>query len=198
MSASFDLSSLAARYAAGDAATDVIRDVYQRIKADSSSAVWISIVEEEVAVERVRSAPRGPLYGIPFAVKDNINVAGLPTTCACPAFAHVPARSATVVERLEAAGAIVIGKTNLDQFATGLVGTRSPYAPRRRLDETLAARKPVLAYKTPAPDGAERGPAASVRWVSWPVCSYRYRVVGPHRITGRIGAHCRGGTGSLP
>ncbi|MDX2307177.1 MAG: allophanate hydrolase [Hyphomicrobium sp.] len=135
MSASFDLSSLAARYAAGDAATDVIRDVYQRIKADSSSAVWISIVEEEVAVERVRSAPRGPLYGIPFAVKDNINVAGLPTTCACPAFAHVPARSATVVERLEAAGAIVIGKTNLDQFATGLVGTRSPYGiPRNAFD----------------------------------------------------------------
>ena len=68
-----------------------------------------------------------PLYGIPFAVKDNIDVAGLPTTCACPAFAYVAERSATVVERLKQAGAILIGKTNLDQFATGLNGTRSPY-----------------------------------------------------------------------
>ncbi len=68
-----------------------------------------------------------PLYGVPFAVKDNIDVAGLPTTCACPAFAHEPAQHAAVIERLEAAGAVVIGKTNLDQFATGLVGTRSPY-----------------------------------------------------------------------
>ena len=68
-----------------------------------------------------------PLYGVPFAVKDNIDVEGLSTTAACPEFAYAPARSATVVERLAAAGAIVIGKTNLDQFATGLVGTRSPY-----------------------------------------------------------------------
>jgi allophanate hydrolase len=64
---------------------------------------------------------------VPFAVKDNIDAAGLPTTAACPAFSYVPRRSATVVERLEAAGAILVGKTNLDQFATGLVGTRSPY-----------------------------------------------------------------------
>ena len=68
-----------------------------------------------------------PLFGIPYAVKDNIDVQGLPTTCACPAFGYTPTRSATVIERLEAAGALLIGKTNLDQFATGLVGTRSPY-----------------------------------------------------------------------
>src|SRR6185503_20388837 len=72
-----------------------------------------------------------PLYGIPFAVKDNIDCAGLPTTAACPAFAYTPSLNAHVVERLLAAGAILMGKTNLDQFATGLVGTRSPYgAPR--------------------------------------------------------------------
>ena len=68
-----------------------------------------------------------PLYGIPFAVKDNIDVAGLPTTAGCPAFSYTPEKSASVVELLIEAGAILIGKTNLDQFATGLVGTRSPF-----------------------------------------------------------------------
>lgn len=68
-----------------------------------------------------------PLYGIPFAVKDNIDAAGFETTAACPAFAYAPEHDATVVRKLKAAGAVVIGKTNLDQFATGLVGTRSPY-----------------------------------------------------------------------
>ena len=75
-----------------------------------------------------------PLYGVPVAVKDNIDVAGLPTTAACPAFSYNPAHDATAVARLRAAGAIVIGKTNLDQFATGLVGVRSPYGvPRNHL-----------------------------------------------------------------
>ncbi len=68
-----------------------------------------------------------PLYGVPFAVKDNIDVAGLPTTAACPAFAYTPTQDASVVAKLRAAGAVVLGKTNLDQFATGLVGVRSPY-----------------------------------------------------------------------
>lgn len=68
-----------------------------------------------------------PLYGVPFAIKDNIDLAGVPTTAACPAFAYTPQRSATVVERLVALGAVPLGKTNLDQFATGLNGTRSPW-----------------------------------------------------------------------
>lgn len=68
-----------------------------------------------------------PLYGVPFAIKDNIDLAGIPTTAACPAFAYVPERSATIVEQLLALGAIPLGKTNLDQFATGLNGSRSPY-----------------------------------------------------------------------
>jgi allophanate hydrolase len=68
-----------------------------------------------------------PLYGIPFAIKDNIDLAGIPTTAACPEYAYIPAKNATVVQKLIDAGAIPVGKTNLDQFATGLVGTRSPY-----------------------------------------------------------------------
>ena len=69
-----------------------------------------------------------PLYGIPFAIKDNIDLAGTPTTAGCPDFAFTPQKSATVVQKLIDAGAIPVGKTNLDQFATGLVGTRSPYS----------------------------------------------------------------------
>lgn len=80
---------------------------------------------------------RWPLFGVPFAVKDNIDVAGWPTTAACPAFAHEPERSATVVRKLLDAGAVLLGKTNLDQFATGLVGTRSPHgAPASVFDAT--------------------------------------------------------------
>jgi len=68
-----------------------------------------------------------PLYGVPFAAKDNIDALGFQTTAACPAFAYSPTEDAAVIARLKAAGAVLIGKTNLDQFATGLVGTRSPY-----------------------------------------------------------------------
>ncbi|WP_028056150.1 allophanate hydrolase [Sphingobium bisphenolivorans] len=100
--------------------------------------VWISRFSEEAirsaarAVDaRVAAGEALPLAGVPFAVKDNIDVAGLDTTAACPAFAYSPSHSATVVEKLLAAGAVCVGKTNLDQFATGLNGTRSPYgAPR--------------------------------------------------------------------
>ena len=74
-----------------------------------------------------------PLYGIPVAVKDNIDVKGLPTTAACPAYSYRPGRDATAVARLRAAGALILGKTNLDQFATGLVGVRTPYGIPRNL-----------------------------------------------------------------
>jgi len=84
-------------------------------------------LDDLLAAEGPAVLDRLPLFGLPFAVKDNIDVAGAVTTAACPAFAHVPTRTATVVERLLAAGALYLGKTNLDQFATGLVGTRSPY-----------------------------------------------------------------------
>ncbi|MFU0967662.1 allophanate hydrolase [Kluyvera ascorbata] len=96
---------------------------------------WLMIASEtqlqaqwDALIPRYRDNPDAlPLFGIPFAVKDNVDVAGWPTTAACPAFEYIAKQDATAVARLKAAGAIVIGKTNLDQFATGLVGTRSPY-----------------------------------------------------------------------
>jgi allophanate hydrolase len=110
---------------------DVLEAVYASIEARGRAPVWIALEPFEKALEKLEIAERraepGSLFGVPFGVKDNIDVAGLPTTAACPAFEYVPERSAAVVERLTRAGAIVIGKTNLDQFATGLVGTRTPY-----------------------------------------------------------------------
>ncbi len=103
------------------------------VTADASPREsWIHRLDpEELAgyIERLESIdPESlPLFGVPFAIKDNIDLAGVPTTAGCPAFAYVPEHSAFVVERLIAAGAVPLGKTNLDQFATGLVGTRSPY-----------------------------------------------------------------------
>jgi allophanate hydrolase len=105
---------------------------FARIRDHNDPAVFISLRDEKQAIAEAeglsaKDAARLPLYGIPVAVKDNIDVVGLPTTAACPAFSYLPSHDATSVARLRAAGAIVIGKTNLDQFATGLVGVRSPY-----------------------------------------------------------------------
>jgi allophanate hydrolase len=105
---------------------------YARIREHNDPAIFINLRDEKAAVAEAealvaRDAATLPLYGVPIAVKDNIDVAGLPTTAACPAFAYSPSRDSTAVARLRAAGAIVVGKTNLDQFATGLVGVRSPY-----------------------------------------------------------------------
>ena len=128
MTQSLDITALRAAYASGAfTPVDIVSQIYDRIAAIGERPVWISLVPRAQALERAKGLPMGPLYGIPFAVKDNIDVAGLETTCACPQFAYTPQASALVVELLEAAGAIVIGKTNLDQFATGLNGTRSPY-----------------------------------------------------------------------
>ncbi len=107
---------------------DVIERVFASFEAESLSPIWISLADREEALARAtRVDPALPLGGIPFAVKDNIDVAGMRTTAACPSFAYQAARSAAVVRRLLDAGAILIGKTNMDQFATGLVGMRTPY-----------------------------------------------------------------------
>jgi allophanate hydrolase len=133
------IATLLAVHAAGKALAATVEEAYDRIERHNDPALFIAmrLRQEAVAIaERIQAAgpEEKPLYGVPFAVKDNIDVLGLPTTAGCPAFAYEPRRSAFVVERLEQAGAIVIGKTNLDQFATGLVGVRSPYGvPRNAL-----------------------------------------------------------------
>ncbi len=119
-------------YAAGHNPVDVLSAVRERILACGDPAIFIAVSTAEQlrqAASRLNPAAREtqPLWGVPFAVKDNIDVAGLPTTAACPAYAYQPGRDAEAVRRLVAAGAIPVGKTNLDQFATGLVGVRSPY-----------------------------------------------------------------------
>jgi allophanate hydrolase len=128
---------------------------YAQLRAHDDPAIFISLKPEAAALAEARALPKGgadlPLYGVPVAVKDNIDVAGLPTTAGCPAFAYDAHRDATAVARLRAAGCIVIGKTNLDQFATGLVGLRTPYgAPRNPF-------KPEL-----IPGGSSSGAAIAV------------------------------------
>ena len=104
-----------------------IGELYDRLEGEPLAPVWISLVPREQVLKRSGEVQGLPLQGMTFAIKDNIDYAGLPTTAACPAYAFEPARTAPVVQALEAAGAVVIGKTNMDQFATGLVGTRSPH-----------------------------------------------------------------------
>lgn len=124
-------------YASGCMPVDVLLPLLSRIR-DYEDSAWITLATEaqlqeqltqlQAHLEEIKGDKSAlPLYGIPFAVKDNIDAAGWPTTAACPSFAYTPGKDATVVARLRAAGAILIGKTNLDQFATGLVGTRSPH-----------------------------------------------------------------------
>ena len=133
-----------------------IAQCYARLRSHGDEAIFITLrPAAEAMAEAARLQAEGPrgrrLWGIPVAVKDNIDVAGLPTTAACPAFAYQPERDATAVARLRAEGAIVIGKTNLDQFATGLNGTRSPYGtPRNALRDDLV------------PGGSSSGSASAV------------------------------------
>jgi allophanate hydrolase len=145
MAVSLDFHTLRRAYASGAATpASIVRQVISQMKRRGDDGVWISRVPDHLLLEEAaalegRAAAAGtadlPLYGLPFAVKDNIDVAGLPTTAACPEFAYIPAVSAPVVDRLRDAGALCVGKTNLDQFATGLVGVRSPYGvPRNPFD----------------------------------------------------------------
>jgi allophanate hydrolase len=132
---SFEIAVLGPRLARGEvAASQVLDEVYERIQRAGVRPTFIELLPRERAEAFVAAAEgrrqkgeRLPLFGIPFAIKDNIDLAGFPTTAGCPAFAYIPERSAPSVARLIDAGAIPLGKTNLDQFATGLVGTRTPF-----------------------------------------------------------------------
>jgi allophanate hydrolase len=129
----FTLPALRAAYASGVRPRDVIEEVLARLEKIGDPGIFIHLRDRADLMAEAEALgpndPNKPLWGIPFAVKDNIDVAGIPTTAACPAYAYTPEQDAFVVARLRAAGGLMIGKTNLDQFATGLVGLRTPYGP---------------------------------------------------------------------
>jgi allophanate hydrolase len=152
---SFDLAALREAYASGVDPVSTIDLVYGRIEAANDPGIFLSLVPREVATRFARALGAydagKPLWGIPFAVKDNIDAIALPTTAACPAFTYQPTQNAFAVQCLIDAGAILIGKTNLDQFATGLVGVRTPYpAPKNAFDPAIV------------PGGSSSGSAVAV------------------------------------
>ena len=153
---SFDITSLHRAYASGAKPEDVIAECYRRIQASGDPGIFLHLIDEKIALDEARSLgdfdPEGkPLWGVPFAIKDNIDVAGAPTTAACPAFTYKPDVDSFVVAQLRKAGAIPIGKTNLDQFATGLVGVRTPHPfPKNAIDPEIV------------PGGSSSGSAVSV------------------------------------
>lgn len=149
----FTLESLAKAYGGGVSPVAVVAEAFRRLDAVADPGIFIHEAREQALAEAAAlGKPDGrPLWGIPFAVKDNIDVAGMPTTAACRDFAYDAGADAFVVARLRAAGAICIGKTNLDQFATGLVGLRTPYpAPRNAIDPAIV------------PGGSSSGSAVAV------------------------------------
>ncbi|MDI9407738.1 MAG: allophanate hydrolase [Candidatus Pacebacteria bacterium] len=159
------ISALSRAYESGEATpTQIVKSILSAIAAEPDSHVWIlQIPEAELlaraaALEKIGRNATHRLWGIPFAVKDNIDIQGLPTSAACHAFAATSDSSAPIVETLLAAGAILIGKTNLDQFATGLSGTRSPFG---------TPRNPLAPDHIPG--GSSSGSAGAVArgWVSF-------------------------------
>ena len=164
---SLDLGALRTAYDGGALTpSTVVEMVLRRIADRGDDGVWISRVPDEQVMEWAEALEgldegvrrRLKLYGVPFAVKDCIDVAGMQTTAACPAFAYAAERTATVVERLLAAGAILVGKTNLDQFQSGLVGTRTPYG---------VARNPFDARLIPGGSSSGSGVSVSSGLVSF-------------------------------
>ena len=169
---------------AQDARTRVA-ERYRLLAEGDRQEAWITLrPEAEVAEEleavlaRVGAGEQLPLAGLLFAVKNNIDVAGIDTTAACPAFAYAPEEDATTVARLRAAGAVVLGATNLDQFATGLVGSRSPYgavrhavhpeAHLRRVQQRIRCRRGARRGRL-RPRHRHGGVRAGARRVPWPV-----------------------------
>ncbi|CAN2533546.1 Allophanate+hydrolase [Methylocapsa aurea] len=156
MTLRFDLESLHEAYAAGLSPRAVIEAAYARLESVADPGMFIHLAPIEPLLREAEALGAfdpvaRPLWGVPFAVKDNIDVAGMPTTAACPAFSRIAGEDATVVAMLKRAGALCLGKTNMDQFATGLVGVRTPYpVPRNAIDPRLA------------PGGSSSGSAVAV------------------------------------
>lgn len=155
MTTALNFDALSRAYDEGVTPGEIVRQVYARIREVADPGIFISLRDEADVLEEAHAlGPRSdskPLWGVPFAVKDNIDVAGLPTTAACPAWEYMPGQDAFVVARLRKAGALVVGKTNLDQFATGLVGIRTPYgAPKNAVDPEIV------------PGGSSSGSAVAV------------------------------------
>ncbi|MEQ9688393.1 MAG: allophanate hydrolase, partial [Bauldia litoralis] len=149
----FTLEALAQAYRDGARPADVVTEAFRRLDRTDDPGIFITTAHEEALREaEALGAPDGrPLWGVPFAVKDNIDVAGMPTTAACKDFTYRAEADAFVVAKLRAAGAICLGKTNLDQFATGLVGVRTPYpVPRNAIDPAIV------------PGGSSSGSAVAV------------------------------------
>lgn len=164
MNTDLSIDALKAAYAEGTLTPrQLIGDLLKRMDAVENPAIWIyRLTAEELepylkTLEAVDPSSL-PLYGVPFAIKDNIDLANVPTTAACPAYAYTPEVSASVVEKLIQAGAIPLGKTNLDQFATGLVGVRTPYG---------APRNPIAPDRVPG--GSSSGSAVAL---SEGLCSF--------------------------
>jgi len=134
-----DINELQQQYRTGERTpAETVTEVFDHIETDETNA-WISVRPESAVrsdAKNLASPAEQPLYGVPFAVKDNIDCAGMDTTAGCPAYAYEAEADATVVSKLVDAGALLIGKTNLDQFASGLVGTRTPYGVCRNVHNT--------------------------------------------------------------
>ena len=138
----FTIDALRSAYGAGLSPAEVVDEVHRRLATADDPGIFIALVPPVELKSQAKALGEHDtarsLWGIPIAVKDNIDVAGLTTTAGCPAYAYWPDADAEVVAKLRAAGALIVGKTNLDQFATGLVGTRTPYsAPRNAIDPAV-------------------------------------------------------------
>ncbi|WIA09866.1 hypothetical protein OEZ85_010080 [Tetradesmus obliquus] len=151
-----DLKAIAAAYASGATSpSQLVQALHPQLAAAPAMFIHLAplqqLLERAAALEAQPEGSRGALWGVPFATKDNVDVAGMPTTAACPAFSYVPEKSAAAVQALEDAGGINFGKTNLDQFASGLVGTRTPYGTARNAFDSRFI-----------PGGSSSGSAAAV------------------------------------
>lgn len=135
----FTLPEIRAAYASGARVADIVSEAVRRADTYAGTGVWITRIPADAIEARVKmlealdvsARAKMPLFGLPCAIKDNMDLAGYDTTAGCPAYAYRPKETAFAIRRLEAAGAVIIGKTNMDQFATGTAGLRTPYgAPR--------------------------------------------------------------------